>query len=145
MTIKEVAEQYGITPQAVYKRLRENKIEVKTITDAKTKHLTADGEGVIKRLFDGEGQNKPLMIHVEKATWEALNDELNQLKKKLSDLEKDLQTREKRIDELEADKAYFKDQIDKAQAERSELISRIPTQQERRPGFIRRLLSGNRG
>lgn len=144
MTIKEAAGQYGITPQAVYKRLRENKIEVKTIIDAKTKHLTADGEGVVKRLFDGEGQNKPLMIHVEKASWEALNAEINQLKEKLSDLEKDIQAKEKRIDELESDRTFFKEQIAAAQAERTELINRIPTTQERRPGFIRRLLSGSK-
>ena len=144
MTIKEVAQQYSITPQAVYKRLRENKIEVKTITDTKTKHLTADGEGVVKRLFDGDGQNKPLMIHVEKAAWMAVNDELNELKKKLSELENDLHSKERRIDELEADRTFFKDQLDKAQAERAALIDRIPTQQERRPSFIRRLLSGSK-
>ena len=144
MTIKEVAQQYSITPQAVYKRLRENSISVKSITDPNTKHLTADGEGVIKQLFDGEGQNKPLMIHVEKASWEALNAEINQLKEKLSDMEKDLQAKEKRIDELESDRTFLREQITAAQTEREKLINRIPTAQERRPGFIRRLVSGSK-
>lgn len=56
MTIKQAAAKYGVSPQAVYQRLKKRNIYVEKLTDKETGELTPDGEIVIDNLFNPEKQ-----------------------------------------------------------------------------------------
>ena len=54
MTVKEIAEKYGLTVQAVYKRLKGSGIKISALKDAETGHFTPEGEKVILSLFENK-------------------------------------------------------------------------------------------
>ena len=56
MTIKQKAEELGVSPQAVYQRLKRNNVDVSSLTDKETKELTGEGEIIISKLFSSETQ-----------------------------------------------------------------------------------------
>ena len=56
MTIKQAAERYNITVQAVYSRLKKEGIALETLKDADTGELTADAEVVLDKLFKDKQQ-----------------------------------------------------------------------------------------
>ena len=56
MTIKQAAEKYGISVQAIYSRLKKNGIKLETLKDADTGELTADAEIVLDKLFKDKQQ-----------------------------------------------------------------------------------------
>jgi predicted DNA-binding protein YlxM (UPF0122 family) len=51
MTIKQMADKLGVSPQAIYQKLKKNGVEVYKLTDKKTKELTAEAEVIINKLF----------------------------------------------------------------------------------------------
>lgn len=57
MTIKEVAAKYGISQQAIYQRIKNNGISLKSLKDQKTGELTPDALGILENLF-GESSEK---------------------------------------------------------------------------------------
>lgn len=61
MTIKQYAAQHKVSPQAVYQRLKKNKIRVETLTENGTGELTGEGIVVLDKLFNPENRAiKPL-------------------------------------------------------------------------------------
>ena len=54
MTIKQMATKLGVSPQAIYQKLKKNNIEVYSLTDKKTKDLTGEGEVIITKLFSSD-------------------------------------------------------------------------------------------
>ena len=60
MTIKQYAEQLGISPQAVYQRLKKNKVKIESLTEKGTGELTGEGTIILDKLFNPENrQIKP--------------------------------------------------------------------------------------
>lgn len=51
MTIKELAQQQGITVQAVYKRIKAAGIDINTLKDAETGRFTEEGEKIVLSLI----------------------------------------------------------------------------------------------
>ena len=51
MTVKEVAQQTGLTNAAIYKRLKAKGIKLDTVKDKQTGQFTPDGERLIIELF----------------------------------------------------------------------------------------------
>ena len=80
MSIKEIAKQYGMSVQAVYKKIKLAGIELNTLKDAKTGVLTADGERVIISLVEKakplESQEIGLKQEVERLN--VVNQQLNE-------------------------------------------------------------------
>lgn len=76
MTIKQAAEKYGITFQAVYSRLKKEGISLEMLKDAETGELTADAEIVLDKLFDKERQHKHSNFN---STIERLQDDIKRL------------------------------------------------------------------
>jgi len=109
MTIKEAAAKYGVSPQAIYKRLNQQNVQLSTLKDPDTGELTADGEAVITQLFN---QPKP-------AVHNQLRDEITRLTTELAKLTTENEALRARVHELEADKAFL-------QGQNSELLTRIP-------------------
>lgn len=76
MKIKDAAQKYGVSPQAIYKRLNSNGIDVHGLIDPQTKELTADAEAMLAKLYDKPDQPKPEGL---KSTIERLQSEVNRL------------------------------------------------------------------
>ena len=51
MTIKELAQQQGVTVQAVYKRIKSAGIDINTLKDAQTGRFTEEGEKIVLSLI----------------------------------------------------------------------------------------------
>lgn len=131
MTIKEAAAKYGVSPQAVYKRLNQTGVKLSTIQKPDSSELTTDGEAVIDLLFN---QPKP-------AVHNQLRDEVTRLTTELASLQTENEALRDKVRALEADKAFL-------QGQNSELLSRIPpalpaagqTAQTEKRGFWARIL-----
>lgn len=76
MTIKQAAEKYGISVQAIYSRLKKEGIALETLKDADTRELSADAELVFDKLFDKERQQKHESFN---STIQRLNSEIQRL------------------------------------------------------------------
>lgn len=97
MTIKEFSKKMGITPQAVYQKMKNSSIDLNSIKDAKTGELTDEGLEILNNLFSkgGASEGKENAALIDKIT--ALKNELNAERVKSEFLNK-------RIEELEADR-----------------------------------------
>jgi len=123
MTIKQLAKELKVSPQAVYQRLQARKIDVKSLTHPVTKELTSDGEFVIRTMYD-QGINQG-----NKQTFTEKQDdskELEELRKQAAELIEKCSTLKKRIEELEEDKEYFKRALEKSQDNVAEIRKLLP-------------------
>ena len=109
MTIKEAATKYGVSTQAIYKRLNQHNVKLATLKNPDTGELTADGEAVITQLFN---QPKP-------AGHNQLKDEITRLSTELASLQTENEALKARVHELETERDWLRGQ-------QSELLSRIP-------------------
>lgn len=50
MTLREIAAELGVSPMTVYRRLRDNAIQIETLRDGKN-GITAEGASIIANLF----------------------------------------------------------------------------------------------
>ena len=123
MTIKQLAKELKVSPQAVYQRLQARKIDVKTLTHPVTKELTSDGEFVIRSMYNQENKQGSKQAFTEK---QAESKELEELRKQAADLIEKCSSLQKRVDELEEDKEYFKRALEKAQDNLSDIKALLP-------------------
>lgn len=123
MTIKQYAEKAGVSPQAVYQRLKKNKIRVDSLTEKGSGELSGEGIVILNKLFDPENrQIKP-----------AKDEKIEALEQKVAELRAELSTKEERIKHLEEqaeslkeDKAFFKQAFEKEQNNFTELKALMP-------------------
>jgi septal ring factor EnvC (AmiA/AmiB activator) len=123
MTIKQAAEKYGISVQAIYSRLKKNGISLETLKDADTGELTADAMAVFDKLFDKENREKRESFN---STIERLQGEVNRLNKENSSLLE-------KIKQVEAANAELKQ-------ERERLLTIAQQAQELHKAALERLL-----
>ena len=94
MTIREAAEKYNITKQAIYQRLKTNGINIDTMKDKETGELTADAEAVLYNLFGSNSQEfKKKKVN--------LQEELRQAKEEISSKQKEIDILTSRLDAAE--------------------------------------------
>ena len=123
MTIKKFAAQQGVSPQAVYQRLKTNKIKVETITEKGTGELTGEGLVILIKLFDPENrQIKP----IKDERIEALEQQLAEARAQISSKEEQIKSLEKERDSLKDDKEYFKQALTQAQTNLSDIKALLP-------------------
>ena len=121
MTIKQMAAELKVSPQAVYQKLRNNEIDVKTLTTGKNRDLTSEGEYIVRQLFS-EDTPQP----VKKDQQAEIEKEVVELRKQVAELlEKNKELKESN-ESLREDKEYFKKALDKAQDNLSEFKALLP-------------------
>ena len=90
MTIKELANELDITPQAIYQKIKAVNLNLKALKDAETGHLTDDGIKTIVNLFVKQDVNeqstKLVKLEVENA---ALRQQVDTLNAMVDDLRAD--------------------------------------------------------
>lgn len=128
MTIKQLAKELKVSPQAVYQRLQTRKIDVKTLTHPVTKELTSDGEFVIRSMYNQEIKQGTKQALTEK---QGESKEVEELRKQAAELIEKCSSLQKRVDELEEDKDYFKRALEKSQDNMSEIKKLLSGTSER--------------
>lgn len=123
MTIKQYAGRVGISPQAVYQRLKTHKIKIESLTEKGTGELTGEGTVILNKLFDPENrQIKP----IKDERIEALEQQITELRAELSSKAERVKSLEEQAASLKEDKEYFKQALDKAQNNLSEIKALLP-------------------
>ena len=123
MTIKQYAEKIGISPQAVYQRLKKNKVKIESLTEKGTGELTGEGIIVLDKLFNPENrQTKP----AKDERIEAMQKQISDLLAQLSSKEEQIKGLEKENSSLKEDKDYFKQALEKEQNNLSEIKALLP-------------------
>ena len=123
MTIKQYAENHSISPQAVYQRLKKNKIKVESLTEKGTGEITGEGMIILDKLFDPENrQTKP----IKDERIEALEKQLAEARALLSSKDELIKSLEKERDGLKEDKDYFKQALTQAQTNLSDIKALLP-------------------
>lgn len=141
MTIKEASELYGVSPQAIYKRLSKNGHDIKTLKTA-SGALTEEGEKLLGHLFDhtsvtGVGdsapqqtrnavpkKDNPLLLQAQKeverltALVDGLQKDVNYLTDKVKSLEEDKERLHRALDQSQQLQAMTMRMLPPAPAER---------------------------
>ena len=123
MTIKEFAKEQGISTQAVYQRLKKNKIHVEAVTEKGTGEITGEGQTILERLFDPENRQTKL---IKDEQIEAMGEKIADLRAELARKDELIANLKREAEKLEEDKAYFKQALDKAQNNLTEIKALLP-------------------
>ena len=123
MTIKQLASQLNVSPQAIYQRLQSRKIDVKTLTHPVTKELTSDGEFVIRSMYEQE--NKQALT--EKQSRQEEQKELEELRKQVASLIEKNSSLEKRLEEVIGEREDFREAMKTSQRMQEQLLNRYLT------------------
>ena len=138
MTIREAAEQAGISCQAVYKRLKARGIAPDSIREKGTNRLTREGEALIRELFpaidesaDESAAQPSSPASCEPATaspneLERLTTEVEKLRRRVDELTIRLTTAETRAQALQDERDYLRDALDKSQQLQAMTAQKIP-------------------
>ena len=136
MTIKQYAEKAGVSPQAVYQRLKKNKIKVDSLTEKGSGELSGEGMAILNKLFDPENrQIKP----AKDEKIEALEQQISELRAQLSSKDERIKSLEEQNKGLQDDKDYFKQALDKSQNNLSEIKALLPGAAQASPAGDRKL------
>ena len=128
MTIKEFATSTGITPSAVYKRLKQNGLKVADLTELGSPELTPEGLGKLKAIFvSTQVENR-----VEKTAQviSKLTDEVESLKKEITTLRA-------QVDALTGERDFLRQTLERQQQLTVITMARLPEPDSR--SFFQRL------
>ena len=126
MTIKQLAKELKVSPQAIYQRLQSRKIDVKKLTNPVTKELTSDGEFVIRQMYSQENnQGSSKALTENQSRQDEKDKELEELRKQVAALIEKNSTLEKRVDELLQDRETFKAALESSQRIQEQMINRF--------------------
>jgi molecular chaperone GrpE (heat shock protein) len=122
MTIKQYAAEHKVSPQAVYQRLKKNKIRVETLTENGSGELTGEGIVILDKLFNPENRAiKPLKD--EKI--EALEAQLAAIKADNEAKQAKIDLLTQRAEELKQDKENYFQALLKSQDALADHIKRL--------------------
>lgn len=129
MTIKEAAEKYNISPQAIYQRLKKQKIPIESLKDTETGDLTPDALGIIEKLF-GESSAQ---YNQQKTS---LQEELIKLRALVQSLEHERDLLRVKLEAAERERDAARDTLDQERA----LFTRfLPAPDQQRRGWFKGL------
>lgn len=142
MKVKEFAESQGVSPQAVYQRLKGLKGKtgkpLSAYVEPKSNELTGEGLEILQKLYRDKQQVKQIptktvetRLSEAKVTIENLETRCQSLQAQVDLKDREIQRLEDQIKELRNDKQFLQSL--------AENLSNKPKQ-----GFIKRLLSGNK-
>ena len=123
MTIKQMADKLGVSPQAVYQKLKKNGVEVYKLTDKKTKELTGEAEVIISKLFSEDpGEIKPSKQKVV----ESLQEQIQQLRTENAVLIEKVKALEDKVSTLSTDKETLNKALETAQLLHTQTLALLP-------------------
>ena len=129
MTVKEFANSYGISAQAVYQKVKDRGIELGQLKDKNGKNLSQEGLSVLASLFTNEVKKIDETGKEIKARMQHLEEENAILKAELEKSKALLQMKDEMVDML-------KNQLDYMQRLQALTLQRMP---DHRPTLWQRL------
>lgn len=129
MKIKDAAEKYGISAQAIYQRLKKQNIPIDSLKDTETGDLTPDALGILENLF-GESSAQ---YNQQKAS---LHDELARLKQLVQSLEYERDILKVKLEAAERERDTANETLNQ---ERAMFTKFLPAPDQQRQGFISRI------
>lgn len=121
MTIKQLAKELNVSPQAIYQRLQSKKIDVKTLTHPVTKELTSDGEFVVRSMYE-QSNSKAL---TEKQSRQEDKIELEELRKQVAALIEKNTSLEKRVEEVIGERESFREAMLNSQRMQEQMLNKF--------------------
>lgn len=127
VTVKEFAQEIGISPAAVYKRIKSNGIKLDTIKDPHTGELTQEGIERLRALFGGI---QPELSTELSTQVERLTTKLTELSTKLTALETELTGTKAELDSAKAENALLREREKLLTDERDYLRKSLDQEQQ---------------
>lgn len=138
MTVKEFAQQRGLSPAAIYKRIKTNGMDIAALKDPHTGELTPEGVEQLRALF---GEIQPELTTELTTKVERLTTELTELSTKLTALETELAGTKAELDSAKAENAilrereklltderdYLRKSLDQEQQLQAITLTKVPT------------------
>lgn len=143
MTIKEASTIYGISTQAIYKRLTKKGYDLKQLKDS-SGNLTEEGERIIDQLFDrvtvtGEGDPTPRPAKKKPDATPSLQaeKEVAELKAKVAEMTTEIERLQSTNDNLREERDFLRRALDQAQQLHAMTMKQMlpPAQSERKGAF----------
>lgn len=100
MNIRDIAQAAGVSPAAVYKKVKARGLDISTLKDETTGELTQDGERILSDLFKGAAPEKNTKL-ITKLT--ELKTEVVNLSGKVEELTTKLTTAQEQINTLQTE------------------------------------------
>lgn len=133
MTIKEAAQLYGKSRQAIYQRLQASCQPLNELKNPETGVLTEKGEALLKSIYcEGDRQEavKPGKVDTQ----------IDSLLTQIQRLESEVKALTEKVDGLQADKEYLQRALDQAQQLQAMAFKRLPAppaeEQKKHRGFL---------
>ena len=135
MTIKEAATLYGVSTQAIYKRLTKNRHDLKQLKDS-SGNLTEEGERIIDQLFDrvsvtGEGDPTPQPTQKKPTKQDATpslqdNAEVERLQSEVARLTTEVERLQTTVDSLKEERDFLRRALDQSQQLQAMTLRMLP-------------------
>lgn len=141
MTIKDAAEKYGVSKQAVYQRLKRNLIQVDNLTDQETGHLTPEAEAILENLFGENSQQ----FNKRKLN---LTEELKAAKAEIQRQQVNVELLTAKLEAAERERDLLRETLDQERAMFQRFLpapGQTVQQGQKRPGFFRRIAAAVKG
>lgn len=117
MTINEVAQRFGVSHQAVYKRIKANGLKLETLKDKKTGQLTPEGEAAVLDLFPQNEAPPPVATEVERLTTE-----VEKLRNQVESLDNQLKI-------ITEERDFLRTTLEHSQQLQAATLAKLPTPQ----------------
>lgn len=122
MTVKQLAKELKVSPQAIYQRLQAKKIDIKKLTDPITKELSPDGEYVIRSMYSQENSKA---LAGNQSRQDDNSKELEELRKQVKELIEKNSTLEKRVEEVIGERESFREAMQTSQRMQEQMLNRF--------------------
>lgn len=118
MTIKDIVNQTGLTPQAIYKRIKAKGYTMSALKSKNTGHFTPEGEQVVRDLFGIVEEAKPEEKPVEKSV-EKLTTEVERLTTEVEKLTTE-------VENLRSERDFLRMSLERAQQLQAVTLTKLP-------------------
>lgn len=123
MTIKEVAEQTGLSHQAIYKRLKARGIKLDDIRDKATGQITPEGGTVIAELFPVTASSIP---EEKKAVDNQVESQVEKLRNQVAELTAEVEKLRNQVATLENERDFLRTTLEREQQLHGIALSKLP-------------------
>lgn len=124
MNIRDIAQAAGVSPAAVYKKVKARGIDLSTLKDETTGELTQDGERILSDLFKGAAPEQ--VTNKLKTRVNELETEVENLKGEITRLTTELKTTQEREKLLTGERDHLREALDRAQQLQALTLQKIP-------------------
>lgn len=130
MTIKEAADRYGVSRQAIYQRLKRQGIQIDRLRDTETGELTAEGVAILSNMFTEAEAAPDRTADKEREQIDALTAEVKALQDQASSLTAQVATLTAQVAAITDERDFLRRALDQAQQLHAMTLQALPPPRE---------------